>query len=70
MRTELKFTFNPDEESDVKIYANAKTVSIGLWDLKQRIRTALKHGHTYKTADDVLEWIQEELFELTKGEDE
>jgi hypothetical protein len=70
MKTKLTFEFDDDDGVDEpKIYIHAKDVNSAIWDLKQAIRSKLKHGHEFKTPDDVLEWVQEELFNI-KGVEE
>jgi len=67
MQTELKFTFDGENDSpseEIKTLMNASSVINAVGELQESIRMKLKHGHTYKTADEVLEWFHEELIEI------
>lgn len=68
MRTELKFFLNQDEEEDAKILIKAKDVYYALEEFKEEIRQKLKHGHEFKSADDVLEWVREQVGDILKGD--
>ncbi len=65
MKTKLTFEFDDDDGiDDPKIYIHAKDVNYGVTELRESIRSKLKHGHEFKTPDDVLEWVREELFNI------
>lgn len=57
-----KLEFDLPEDQD------AFTLAIGgrdfwtcLWDLDNESRNFLKYGHSFKSADEVLEWVRQEI---------
>ena len=57
-------TFNlPDDNSDFLLAQRGKDYYSYLWDLDQDLRSWLKHGHQFKSIDEALERIREELHE-------
>ena len=70
MKTKLTFEFDDNDGfDDPKIYIHARDINCGVTELREAIRSKLKHGHEFKTADDALEWVREELFNI-KGVEE
>lgn len=64
MRTKLTFEFDEDAIDDPKIYIHALDINYGVTELRESIRSKLKHGHNFKSADEALEWVREELFNI------
>lgn len=58
----VTITFNlPDERDDHFLATHGKDFWLVLWNLNQAIRNYLKHGHNFKTADEALEWVREQI---------
>lgn len=63
MQAILKFELPKDEEQlDVAI--KATDLYLSLFDLDQKFREYLKHGHDFKTADEALEAMWDNLHEI------
>ena len=56
----LKFTL-PEESNEHLLAINASKFYGALWDIDQEARGFLKHGHKFKSADEVLEWLREQI---------
>ena len=53
-------TFNlPEDDAEHKHAINAVSYFSCLWDIDQQMRSALKHGHSFKTADELAEHIRD-----------
>lgn len=58
----VTITFNlPEDNDEYIIYNNAMNWALTLYELDNVLRSAMKHGHEHKTADDALEAIRETL---------
>ena len=59
------FTFNlPDEENEYKVMSKAQNTQRMLWDFSQQLRSWQKYHHDFKSADDALDKIREEFYNL------
>lgn len=57
-----KLEFNlPEEKSDLLLAQRGSAFFCKFWELSQEIRTYLKHGHNFKTPDEVLEWVRDNI---------
>lgn len=59
--------FNEDEKESFEYAHFGSDYSHAICEIKNKLRSDLKHGHTYKTADEALEYYQQMLFDLTEG---
>lgn len=62
MKKILEFKI-PDDNNDFEMANQGPAYHSVLWDITQKIRTYLKHGHSFKNADEALESIQKEIYE-------
>ena len=60
MRATLTFKL-PDDNNDFILAQRGRDYYSYLWDLDQDLRSWLKHGHQFKSVDEALERIREEL---------
>lgn len=60
MKAILKFNL-PEEQFEFKSAQRGGDYYAFLWELDQELRGYLKYGHTFKTPDEVIEKIREEL---------
>jgi len=66
---EVKLTFNlPDEQSQYNVCIDGMDNWQTLWDLDQRCRSSLKHGHGRQTPDEVFEFVREFISERVNFE--
>jgi len=68
----LKLTFDMnkrEEEDDLKIFINAKQVHYALDEFKEELRLKLKHGNEFKSADEALEWVRGEVYNILRGDE-
>ena len=63
MKAILEFDL-PDDQEEFEIANRAMDYHSALWDIDQHMRTCLKHGHTYKTIEEVMEHIRTMMPEL------
>ncbi len=49
---------------DIELYSHASGYALALWDLQQELRGYIKHGHTFKDADEALDKVYGLIFEL------
>ena len=63
-KSTLEFNL-PDEASEFYSAVHGGEYRSALWDLDNLLRGWLKHGHEFKDADEVLETVRKELYELT-----
>jgi len=60
----VTITFNiPEEENELKLAQRGKDYYCVIHQTLQEIRSYLKYGHQFKTADEALEKIREILYE-------
>jgi len=64
MTTNITFTFNETEEQQAQIIINAQDVHCKVSELQEYVRGCLKYGHKFTSADEVLEYMQKELFDI------
>ena len=62
MKAILEFNL-PEEQSEYLLATRGNQYFCVIWDTLQSIRSSLKYGHQYKTADEALEAIQGMLYE-------
>ena len=63
MRANLTF-YLPDEEYLFECAIRGIDIISQLRELQLETRSALKHGHEYKTAEEVLEFVNAELCDI------
>lgn len=66
----IKFSLNTEKQEDMedlKIFVNARDVHFSLDDLNETLRSYLKHGHKFKSADEAIESVREEVINILKG---
>lgn len=51
----------PEEECEYNIVTKASKMYQCLWDIDNELRGYLKHGHTFKSADELAEYIRNEI---------
>ena len=61
MKAILEFDL-PEDESDFHITSRAMNWALVAWDMDQFLRDKLKYGHDYKTVDEALEKVRDELY--------
>lgn len=64
MTTNIAFTFDETEQQQAQIIVNAQDTYSGVCELKDFVRNCLKHGHKFKSADEVLEYMEKELIDI------
>ena len=52
------------DNDTLELYSHALGYYLAFVNAKETIRRYLKYGHTFKTADEALEGIRDEVFEL------
>ena len=52
------------DQDTLELYSHALGYSLALVQIKETLRRYLKYGHSFKTADEALEGIRNEVFEL------
>jgi hypothetical protein len=58
----------PEEQCEYKVAVQGGTWKSIVYDLSMFLRNSLKHGHTYKTADEALEAVKEFLWDECREE--
>ena len=57
-------TFNlPEEESDFRLAVNGRDWYCAMWDIDNKIRSWLKYGHEFKSADEALEAARDLIYD-------
>lgn len=56
--------FNAYTQDDITLYSHAAGASCLIFNLKETLRRYLKYGHTFKTVDEAIEAIRNEIGEL------
>jgi len=59
-------TFHAYDQSTVELYTQAPALYSLVWDLKQDLRNYLKHGHSFKTVEEALDFMYDRLCESFK----
>jgi len=63
-------TFNlPEDKDDFIIHNHALDWALTVLDIDNKLREALKYGHEYKTADEALQAVRDELCEIMDSHD-
>lgn len=63
MKAQLTYNL-PDEKQDFTLASKAWEWADTLWQVDQKLRNYLKHGHDFKTTDEALEDIRNHIYEL------
>ncbi len=63
MEVVLKFNL-PEDEGELTWAQKGSDFWNVLWDLEQECRNYLKHGNEFKTPDEVLEWVRDQIGEV------
>jgi hypothetical protein len=63
MKAILEFKL-PEDASDHLLATHASDFYLSLFDMDQYLRNILKYGHEFKSADEALEKVREELHEI------
>ena len=59
------FEFNlPEDQHEYEVMSQASKTQTFLWDFSQKLRSWYKHGHQFKDADDAVDKIREEFYQL------
>jgi hypothetical protein len=66
MRAHLSFNL-PDDKDDFRLAQMGPELYSIVFELDQKLRGYLKHGHKFKDADDAIETILAELNEESQG---
>jgi hypothetical protein len=67
MKAILEFNI-PEEDYEFRMAIDGHKYHSILADLVQEVRNARKHGHPFKSADEVLDWLWEELHTCVREE--
>ena len=62
MKAKLEFNL-PEEKNEFKLACRGSEYFSTIWSTLQKIRGYLKYGHNFKTADEALKDIRENLLE-------
>jgi len=62
MKAKLIFDL-PDEQFDFELCRKAGDLHSNLWDLTQQIRAWRKHGHRFKSVDELLDALWEDCID-------
>lgn len=64
----VQLTFSlPEERNDAELAMKALDLSVVIFEIDQWLRSKLKYGHDFKTADEALEKTRDELKSLADG---
>lgn len=63
MKAILEFNL-PEDQHEYEVAVQAPRVQSFLWDFSQQLRSWYKYHHDFKNADDALEKIREEFYNL------
>lgn len=63
MKAILEFNL-PEDQHEYEVAIQASKVQSFLWDFSQQLRSWYKYHHAFKDADDALEKIREEFYNL------
>ncbi len=63
MKAILEFNL-PEDQHEYEVAIQASRVQSFLWDFSQQLRSWYKYHHDFKNADDALEKIREEFYNL------
>ncbi len=68
MKQILEFSTDDEDDAD-RFYCAVHGADFrhALWELFSSLRNHRKHGHTFKTADEVLDEYFQRLIDLTEG---
>ena len=57
----------PEEQEEFTQASTARSMFSVLWDFSQDLRSWLKHGHPFKTADEALEAARSKFYEILEN---
>ena len=61
----VKFEFNlPEDQHEYEVMSQASKAQTFLWEFSQQLRSWYKHGHQFKDADDAVDNIREQFYQL------
>ena len=60
MKVVMEFNI-PEDNNDYILCNNARKYFSCLWDIDQKMRTYLKHGHKYASVEDLMEEIRSDI---------
>lgn len=64
------FEFNlPEDQREYEVMIQASKAQAFLWDFSQQLRSWYKYGHQFKDADDAVDKIREEFYQLLNEHD-
>ena len=64
------FEFNlPEDQRDYDVMNQASKTQTFLWEFSQQLRSWYKHGHQFKDANDAVDKIREEFYQLLNEHD-
>lgn len=58
MKATLEFNL-PEDDADFKLASAAVEMHSALFEIRSELRRFLKYGHTFKTPDEALEYMQQ-----------
>lgn len=59
------FEFNlPEDQREYEVMSQASKTQSFLWEFSQQLRSWYKYGHQFKDADDAVNKIREEFYQL------
>jgi len=59
------FEFNlPEDQNEYEVMSQASKTQTFLWEFSQQLRSWYKHGHQFTDADDAVDKIREEFYQL------
>ena len=59
-----KLEFNlPEEQSEFNLANMASKLYCCLWEVNQELRSFLKYGHKFKSADDLAEYLRDKILD-------
>lgn len=54
----------PEDQNDLTVFMHAYDWALTVWDMDNKLRNWLKYGHDFKTADESLESVRDELHKI------
>lgn len=66
MKAILEFNL-PDDQYDFRIASKASALAVMIYDIDNWLRNKLKYGHTFTGADEALEAVRKELWDIADG---
>lgn len=63
MKAFLEFEI-PQDEAEYNMANQGHSYHTVLWEISRKVRNSLKHGHKFKNADEALESIEKDIYNL------